>query len=98
MSWGLELVSKRAGEDDDHPEVEEGEVVVGFAVAAGGDAPFGFQPGVCAFDGPAVAGLRVACLDPSSFAAPDRARWCPARDWVAGAAPLADPRLDRAFA
>ena len=56
---GQELISKWLGEDEDHAEVEEGEVVVGFAVAAGGDAAFCFQPGVGAFDRPAVTGLWV---------------------------------------
>jgi hypothetical protein len=48
------VISKWFGEDEDHAEVEEGEVVVGFAVAAGGDAAFCFQPGVGAFDREAV--------------------------------------------
>ena len=60
MSEGQELISKRSCEDDDHAELEEGEVVVGFAVAAGGDAAHCFQPGVGAFDGPAVTCLWVA--------------------------------------
>jgi len=58
---GLEVISKWLGEDEDHAEVEEGEVVVGFAVVAGGDAAFCFQPGVGAFDREAVRRLRVGC-------------------------------------
>ena len=48
-------------------------VVVGFAVAAGGDPAFRFQPGVGAFDRPAVSGLRVACLELGVSSAPDLA-------------------------
>ena len=77
--------------------MEEGEVVVGFAVAAGGDAAHCFEPGVGAFDGPAVAGLRVAGFDASLFAAPDFAAALSCGDRVAGAAWLADPRLDLAL-
>jgi hypothetical protein len=77
--------------------VEEGEVVVGVAVSSGGDPPSCFQPGVGAFDGPAVAGLRVAGFDTSFFAAPDFAADLFGRDRVAGSAWLADPRLDLAL-
>jgi hypothetical protein len=90
----LELISKRFGQDEDHRELEEGLVGVGFAVAAGGDAAAGFQPGVGAFDGPAVAGLRVAGLGRAFAAAPDGRRLLWRR--LAAAAPLADPRLDPA--
>ena len=78
--------------------MEEGEVVVGFAVASGVDAAFCFEPGVGAFDGPAVAGLRVGGFDASSAAAPDLAGWCAFGDRLAGAAGVADPWFDRAFA
>jgi len=61
QTGGLEVISKWLGEDEDHAEVEEGEVVVGFAVVAGGDAAFCFQPGVGAFDREAVRRLRVGC-------------------------------------
>jgi hypothetical protein len=74
--------------------VEEGEVVVGFAVAAGGDPAVGFQPGVGAFDRPAVAGLGVAGLQPSLLAAPDLLHGGAGGDRLAGPAGLADPRLD----
>jgi hypothetical protein len=74
--------------------VEEGEVVVGFAVAAGGDPAQGFQPGVGAFDRPAVTCLRVAGFDASFFAAPDLATAELGWDRVAGSAWLADARLD----
>ena len=77
--------------------MEEGEVVVGFAVAAGVDAAHCFEPGVGAFDGPAVAGLWVACFDASLFAAPDFAPLLAGGDRVAGAAWLADARADFAF-
>jgi len=78
--------------------VEEGEVVVGFLVAAGGDAAFCFEPGVGALDGPAVACLGVAGLQPSLLASPDLAGWCAGGDRLAGSARLADPRLDLTLA
>lgn len=74
--------------------MEEGEVVVGFAVAAGVDAAHCFQPGVGAFDGPAVTGLRVAGFDASFFAAPDFAAALSVWDRVAGSAWLADAGAD----
>ena len=77
--------------------MEEGEVVVGFAVAAGVDAAHCFQPGVGAFDGPAVVCLRVAGFDSSFFAAPDFAAALPGGDRVAGAAWLADAGADFAL-
>jgi hypothetical protein len=78
--------------------VDEGEVVVGFAIAAGRDSWFGFQPGVGAFDWPAVAGLRVGDFEPSLLPAPDFAYGGAVGDWVAGAAWLADPGFDLALA
>lgn len=78
--------------------MEEGEVVVGFAVAAGGDSAFGFQPGVGAFDRPAVACLWVAGFQPSFLASPDLAGRGALGDRLARAARSADPRLDLAFA
>jgi hypothetical protein len=39
---GLELISECAEEDEDHPELEEGEVVLGFSVAACRDPAAGF--------------------------------------------------------
>ena len=74
--------------------MEEGEVVVGFAVAAGVDAAHCFEPGVGAFDGPAVACLWVTGFDASFFAAPDFAAALSVWDRVTGAAWLADARLD----
>ena len=79
--------------------MEEGEVVVGLALAAGGDAPFCFQPGVGAFDGPAVAGLRVgACAAVGVCLATPRGCWCAVRDRLACSARLGDARLDLALA
>lgn len=78
--------------------MEEGEVVVGFAVAAGVDAAFGFEPGVGAFDGPAVACLGVGGFDAAAAAAPDFAGWGAFGDRVAGAAGFADPWFDLAVA
>jgi hypothetical protein len=95
---GLEVISKWPGEDEDHAEVEEGEVVVGFAVAAGGDPAFCFQPGVGALDGPAVTRLRVACLQAPLLPPPDLARDGSLRDRLSGLPTLADPGFDLAFA
>src|SRR6478672_4238825 len=67
----LEVISKGAGEDQDHRELDEGLVGLGFAVAAGGDPAAGFQPGVGAFDLPALAALRVARFLLAFAAAPD---------------------------
>ena len=78
--------------------MEEGEVVVGFAVAAGVDPAFGFEPGVGAFDGPAVACLGVGGFDVAVSAAPDFAGWCAFGDRVAGAAAFADVWFDLAVA
>ena len=86
------------GEDDDHRELEEGEVVVGFVVAAGGDAAFGFQPGVGTFDGPALTGERVWGFRLALAAAPDLAPGRAGWEWVAGAAAFADPGFDLAGA
>ena len=76
--------------------MEEGEVVIGFVVAAGRDSSFGFQPGVGAFDGPAVARLVVAGLALSFSAAPDLAAVGGGR--LAALSPLADAGFDPAFA
>jgi hypothetical protein len=95
--WGQEPISEWSCEDDDDAEVEEGEVVVGFAVAAGADAAECFQPGVGAFDGPAVTGLWVAGFDASFFAAPDFAAALLGWDRVARSAWLADARADPAL-
>lgn len=77
--------------------MEEGEVVIGVAVATRCDPTSCFEPGVGAFDGPAVSYLRVACFDPSLFAAPDLTGWCARRDRFAGAAWFADLWFDLAF-
>lgn len=77
--------------------MEEGEVVVGVAVAAGCDPSSCFEPGVGAFDWPAVACLGVACFDSSFLAAPDRTGWCAGRDRFAGAAWFADLGFDLAL-
>ena len=74
--------------------MKEREVVVGFAVAAGCDPAFGFQPGVCAFDRPAVTGLRVACFEAPFLAAPNLLGGLAGRDRFVRPAPLADLRLD----
>ena len=84
--------------DEDHAEVEEGEVVVGFAVAAGCGAAFRFQPGVGALDRPAVAGVRVTCFGCAFLAAPDLASDLVGGGWLVGPAASAEPRFDRAVA
>ena len=92
------MISKGAGEDQEHAEVEEGEVVVGFAVAAGGDAAFGFEPGVGAFDWPAVAGVGVGAAEAAASASPDLAGRGAGGDGIAAAPGLGDARLDPALA
>jgi len=78
--------------------LEEGEVVVGLAVAADGNAAAGFQPGVGAFDRPAVAGQRVGRFDLAAAAAPDHAHGRVLADRITWAARFADPRRDRTVA
>jgi hypothetical protein len=46
----------------EHAEVQEGEVVLCLAVAAGGDPASRFQPGVRALDRPAMSCLRITRL------------------------------------
>ena len=92
------MISKRADEDEDHGELDEGEVVVGFAVAAGRDSGSCFKPGVGAFDWPAVAGESVGAGAAALFAAPDFAGWCAVGDRLAGSASFADSWLDSALA
>jgi hypothetical protein len=77
--------------------VEEGEVVVGFAVAAGADPSECFQPGVGAFDGPAVAGVGVGDFEASLLAAPDLAHGEVVGDRLAAFARLADVGADPAL-
>lgn len=78
--------------------MEEGEVVLGLAVAAGGDPALPFQPGVGALDRPAVAGLRVGRPQSSLGAAADLAHRRPGRDRLAAPARLRDAGLDPALA
>ena len=78
--------------------MEEGEVVVGFAVAAGGDAALCFQPGVCALDGPAVAGLWVGCFQAALSAPPHLPGGGAGGDRLPCSAGLADAGLDLALA
>jgi hypothetical protein len=82
----------------EHSEVEEGEVVVGFAITSGSDPPSCLQPGVGAFDRPAVARLRVARLRLPSFATPDLAPRLALGERIACAAARADAGLDLALA
>jgi hypothetical protein len=91
---GQELVSKRPHEDHDHPELEEGEVVGGLPVAAGGDPSQRLQPSVGALDRPALACLRIARLSPSFLAPPDLVALLPRRDRFAAPPRLADPGAD----
>jgi hypothetical protein len=78
--------------------VEEGEVVVGLALAPRRDPSSCFQPGVRALDGPAVTCERVGSFEPSLLAAPDLACRRAGGDRLARAARLADARLDLALA
>jgi hypothetical protein len=77
--------------------VEEGEVVLGFAVAPGSDSAEGFQPGVGAFDRPALGCLWVDRFEAALFAAPDLAGDGVGRDRVAFAAWAADAGADAAL-
>lgn len=92
------MISECAGEDEDHGELEEGFVGLGFTVAADVDAASVSQPAVGAFDWPAVAGEWVAGLEPAFLAAPDLAHGGTRRDRLAAAAGPADPWLDPALA
>ncbi len=76
--------------------MEEGEVVLGFAVASGGDAAAGFEPGVGAFDWPAVAGKRVGGFGVAFSAAPALPGRGVVGDRFAGSAAFADLGLDAA--
>lgn len=78
--------------------MQEGKVVVGLAVAAGGDAALGFQPGVGALDRPAVACLRIRGAQAAASPTPDFAGRGARGDWLAAGARLADPRLDLTIA
>ena len=91
------MISKWFGEDEDHAEAEEGEVVGVFAVAAGGDPSSCFQPGVGAFDWPAVAALGVVGFEVALAAPPDFPCRAAGRDRFARAAALADLGGDAAL-
>jgi hypothetical protein len=78
--------------------VQERLVVLGFAVAAGGDAPVALDPGVGAFDRPAVAALGVGGFQAPPATAPDLARAGGIANRLAAFAGLADARLDVAVA
>ena len=71
-------------------------VGVGFSVASGGDAAAGFEPGVGAFDRPALAAFGIACPELAFLAAPDLTGGCAWRDRLAVAPAFADPWLDAA--
>jgi hypothetical protein len=92
------VISKCSGEDQDHGELEEGLVGVGFAVAAGRDSASVAEPGVGAFDRPALARKRIGGLEPALAATPDLAGWGVGGDRLAWLAGLADPGRDLAFA
>jgi hypothetical protein len=64
----------------EHAEVQEGEVVLGLAIASSGDPASSFQPGIGALDRPAMARQRVTRLQLSLLAAPDLARRLPGGD------------------
>jgi hypothetical protein len=76
--------------------LEEGEVVVGFAIATGGDAAERFQPGIRALDRPALSGVAIGPLQRSLAAPPDLAGRLSGHRRLPAQASPADPRLDRA--
>lgn len=92
------MISKCSGEDQDHRELQEGLVVFGFAVASGRDPASVSEPGVGAFDGPAVAGLGVWRLEDPFAATADLPYPCVCGDLFARPTAPADARLDPAFA
>jgi hypothetical protein len=94
----LEVNSQCAGEDDGECEGEVGEVDLAVGFGAGVESFEAAEPGVGAFDDPAVAGVRVACADVVFAAASFRlSGLLVVGGWVAGAAALADLRDDRPF-
>lgn len=80
--------------DEDHCDLQEGEVVGAFSVLAGVDAGETVQPGVGPFDRPALPGLGVGGFQPAFLAPPDFPDGGAFGDRLAGPAGLADPRLD----
>jgi hypothetical protein len=82
--------SQCAGEDDGEREGEVGEVGVAVGFGADGEAFEAAEPGVGAFDDPAVAGVRVAGADVVFAAAAFRVSGFAGWEWVAVAAALAD--------
>jgi len=74
--------------------VQEGEVVVGLAIATGGDATAVLQPGVGSLDRPALASKRVCGSQPAPPAPPHLSGRRPFWDRLAGAPRLRDTRLD----
>jgi hypothetical protein len=78
--------------------VEEGEVVVGLTVAAGGDPSLGFHPRVRAFHGEALAGLGVGSAQPTSPSSPHLAGGRAGGEQLACAARPGDAGLDLALA
>jgi hypothetical protein len=89
-------VSESAAEDHRAGELQQGGVQLGSSFPAGRDASPVVQPGVGAFDRPAVAAVRVGRFRLAFTAAPDfaGAGGC----GLAGAAASADPWLDLAGA
>lgn len=86
----LEVNSQCACEDDGEGEGEVGEVGVAVGFGADGEAFEAAEPGVGAFDDPAVAGVRVAAADVVFSAACFRVSGLAGRERVAVAAASAD--------
>jgi hypothetical protein len=78
--------------------VEEGEVVVGFAITADGDPTAVLQPSIRPLDRPALTGQGVSGSQPALSSPPHLAGRRALGDRLACAARLADPRLDLTFA
>jgi hypothetical protein len=91
-----ELNSQCSAEDDDEGEGEVGEVDVAVGFGADVEAFEASEPGVGAFDDPAVACVGVAGAGDWFAAAFSRS--CCLAGWVAGAAAFADLGCDAAGA
>src|SRR6266851_2635063 len=86
----LEVNSQCPSEDEDEGNGEVGEVDLAVGFGADGESSEAAEPGVGAFDDPAVAGLRVACAGHAFASARARPACLAGAERVAGAAASAD--------
>ena len=90
ISWCQELNSQCASEDLDEGDGEVGGVDVAVGFGADGESSEAAQPGVGAFDDPAVAGERVAGAGDASASAAALSLCLAGGERVAGSASFAD--------